>query len=472
MPTDVDELVENALLGALLRDPARLDDMLWLTPDDFATGPARDTYTELRRLHDLHAARGGPPPNDYDVHQALLRRWSATTATAVSAGRYQTSREALDRMLHVTPPTADPVAYARIVLEESTRAAIRELGARIGDTPAHDGQQVSTAAATAVERVHQLQRRWQLAAPPAALAAVPAAPAAADRPPGAWLPAARPSAEQACAAERTVMAAAVSGILDPREVADTLHPDEMHAADAALAVAAISVLHADGRPVDAITVAWQQQRLARDRDVTALGWEQLQPPGRIQTAAALDVIRADRAHELAYRAPDTLLRDADRHDQPLRHVLAAAETTLLDLSHAVNGGGLPRLSAAPPRPAPNRPAATQHTPDEPGWRWLAEWIDPRLTQGRDWHPLAAACDRAYAAGYDVAANLPRLAELAPLPDRHPARDLHYRLINECDAAINPLTAAARGGEGPAHRAAGRPAATPVHTLTPGRGRAR
>jgi len=76
---------------------------------------------------------------------------------------------------------------------------------------------------------------------------------------------------------------------------------------------------------------------------------------------------------------------------------------------------------------------TVSSPDD--WAGLAHSIDSRLTEGSDWPALAAALDRAAASGYDVAANLPRLAAEAALPDRHPARELLYRLMADCDAAL-------------------------------------
>ncbi|RBY81532.1 hypothetical protein [Blastococcus sp. TF02A-26] len=74
---------------------------------------------------------------------------------------------------------------------------------------------------------------------------------------------------------------------------------------------------------------------------------------------------------------------------------------------------------------------------DPAWRQLLARIDPRLVSGPDWLPLAAALARAEAAGYDVAARLPALAAAAPLPARHPARELHWRLLDDCAAALPP-----------------------------------
>ncbi len=92
------------------------------------------------------------------------------------------------------------------------------------------------------------------------------------------------------------------------------------------------------------------------------------------------------------------------------------------------------------------------------WEAIAESIHPRLVRGPDWAPLAAALDRAAAAGYDVARRLPALAAGAPLPDRHPARELHWRLLEDCPAALP--TRGARHGR--ARDAGGRP---DVHSPT-------
>ncbi len=72
------------------------------------------------------------------------------------------------------------------------------------------------------------------------------------------------------------------------------------------------------------------------------------------------------------------------------------------------------------------------------WVDVGRSIDPALVAGADWSGLAAALDRASRAGYDVQQHLPRLATRSPLPEVRPARALHYRLVDECAAAITPL----------------------------------
>ncbi|MDQ3735808.1 MAG: toprim domain-containing protein, partial [Actinomycetota bacterium] len=76
-------------------------------------------------------------------------------------------------------------------------------------------------------------------------------------------------------------------------------------------------------------------------------------------------------------------------------------------------------------------SAPDSTPTQ-RWEELVISIDPRLPTGDDWPLLADAISRADAAGYDVAANLPGLA--GALPDRRPASELYWRLVDDCEAA--------------------------------------
>ncbi len=139
----------------------------------------------------------------------------------------------------------------------------------------------------------------------------------------------------------------------------------------------------------------------------------------------------------------------------------------------------PQPTGEPPRTAQQKPArgathtppsqdqgagstsAARLTPEQVLEDWAATvWldvgrsIDPRLVAGADWSGLAAALDRAHHAGYDVHRHLPRLAAQEPLPPDRPARALHYRLIEECEAAITPMTPQAKQDDDRAREAAG------------------
>ena len=125
--------------------------------------------------------------------------------------------------------------------------------------------------------------------------------------------------------------------------------------------------------------------------------------------------------------------------------------------------------------------------DDPGasvdnsLRAIVQRIDPRLVRGPDWLPLAAALARAATAGYDVERRLPALAA-AGLPAWHPGRELHWRLLEDCPAALPaalPTAEDNRSGDQQEHTSPDRPqksdtspagptAATPFPTNTPAR----
>ena len=83
----------------------------------------------------------------------------------------------------------------------------------------------------------------------------------------------------------------------------------------------------------------------------------------------------------------------------------------------------------------SEPVTQDSDPVDPPWEAVAQRIDPRLVHGPDWWPLSAALSRAAIAGYDVPARLPALSAAPSLPDRHPARELHWRLLHDCPAAL-------------------------------------
>jgi hypothetical protein len=107
------------------------------------------------------------------------------------------------------------------------------------------------------------------------------------------------------------------------------------------------------------------------------------------------------------------------------------------------------------------------------WQATVAAIDPRLVVGPDWPPLAAALIRASLAGYDVTTRLPELAATAPLPARHPGRELHWRLLDDCPAAVlslpvlRPMTGHAPSGGQVLHSPPDRPR---IRRRTPPAGR--
>lgn len=100
-----------------------------------------------------------------------------------------------------------------------------------------------------------------------------------------------------------------------------------------------------------------------------------------------------------------------------------------------------QIAADPDGDPPRTPTSGQRT--VPDWPAVLAAHEPRLIEGPDWAPLAATLARAQAAGYDLAARLPSLLAADPLPDRHPARELHWRLLEDCPAALPAPPSSAR-----------------------------
>ena len=170
----------------------------------------------------------------------------------------------------------------------------------------------------------------------------------------------------------------------------------------------------------------------------------MKPPaahGRGDWMSLLDGVRVSRRW-MTRHTPQLLAAWCDAHTAEHRRAIAAR---ILQIAADVE----------------SEPDDADDMATEPTWRELVAHIDARLVRGPDWLPLAAALTRAATAGYDVAVRLPALATAAPLPDRHPARELHWRLLDDCpDAlpALSPtgdLTATTEGGA-IVHNGPGRP----------------
>jgi hypothetical protein len=82
---------------------------------------------------------------------------------------------------------------------------------------------------------------------------------------------------------------------------------------------------------------------------------------------------------------------------------------------------------------PDRPCAP---PDLDQWApVLRELAGSAVVDDAAWPCLAEAIYRAHAAGWDVREGVPRLIAQQEMPDRRAARELHYRLMIDCPAAM-------------------------------------
>ena len=120
---------------------------------------------------------------------------------------------------------------------------------------------------------------------------------------------------------------------------------------------------------------------------------------------------------------------------------AAARLTYLELGEqrpAPPPPGLPDdVNSQLPSPRLDR----ERRPDTPAlgrWNQLLQSVDSRLADDPHLPALAAALDRVQLSGHDAPLMLAEAAVQA-LDPQHPARALHYRLIDACPAALTPYT---------------------------------
>jgi hypothetical protein len=140
---------------------------------------------------------------------------------------------------------------------------------------------------------------------------------------------------------------------------------------------------------------------------------------KARAAAAADELRA----ALAGRPPARPTRPGDP--------MPAFEELLGGAAANWPDGTIPAAGTAERWAVIVRDLAGQSVLDDPGWPGLA-----------------AGLERAEAAGWDVTADLPRLLRQGELPDRRPARELHFRLVADCDAAAPAVVTPAGGSGGP------------------------
>ncbi|MGE0298749.1 MAG: DnaB-like helicase N-terminal domain-containing protein [Dehalococcoidia bacterium] len=416
------DLAERALLGALLWDPRRARDVSgWLGGEDFArpahaaiyqtiTGLQADGQrVDLRtlpgvlasgRYHDLHVdGRGGSGPlTPFALHSLL----SMTPATPRAGDGTFTA-----------PERSEHVRYARIVLDESIRRRLHQLGTRVGqhvaelvDVPSDDaGEHLQAALAAVVAHLDELtERRGAADRSGSAIAAALDPP----RPPlrslrdhpsrpsvsadTADLPDASPDVRPLGAGRRTPARRAPADAGAPlrsaqlREVelrllgaallcppvrdlaAARLRPEDFVTAEVGATWHAIRALQQRGEPVDVVLLAAEVERQGAH--------QRLGPGLRPAQLLALhergsDLAEGYRAAELVVRA--ALTRAAAAAGGQLRELggapprrggeaLAAARTAVRDAAAAMGRltGAAPSAAAAALTPLPqrSRPPAT------------------------------------------------------------------------------------------------------------------
>ena len=398
------ELAEQALLGALLWEPARVADIAdWLAADDFyrpAHAAIYRTITGLRTSMQRREPRSRTVPDHNTVldHRMVLESLAGGEFHDLPVPRDGAGalRAAHLHTLMAMTPAADPrhrtehVLYARLVLETSIRRQVAQLGARINQwVPVIAAPRIDTTdAAAALQRtLAELTHRMNTLAARAPAAAIPAPPTT------TWGSETVPSAGfgtggDVQAHEQVLIGACLSVISVRTEALARLVAADFASPGAAATWTAIATLAEGGGPIDFVLVAAELERtattngpglpaqallrLAGDNHSPVSGYRALQAVTRCalvriagHAAALLDQLGDDRTRALPQVV--AAARDALASAAAATRRAAGAEPQIL------HGSGAAAATAARALTPPNGRAADRPTgsavaarPDAPG----------------------------------------------------------------------------------------------------------
>ncbi|MFJ6382695.1 DnaB-like helicase N-terminal domain-containing protein [Kitasatospora sp. NPDC092039] len=237
---------EQALLGAVLLDPAQLDTLAWLTPADFYRPAHRALFAAMRTL-----ATERRPVREADGTVPL----SWVTDTLAEAGREVRGLSAsyAHTLIAACPRPQNAPVYGRMVLEGSIHRTVLEHAVRLEhvariDAEQHQVEGVLHHADILTGVLGDLARRWgaepRPVPPPATGPAVPPSPVGPEE------------AED----ERFLLAVLVSQPAAMAEVYEWLRPGDFADAGHGRVYRCLGALHHRGEPIDEVTAVWEVQR--------------------------------------------------------------------------------------------------------------------------------------------------------------------------------------------------------------------
>ncbi|GJF03864.1 MULTISPECIES: DnaB-like helicase N-terminal domain-containing protein [Pseudonocardia] len=400
------DLAAQALLGALLWEPARIRDVAdWLEPADFEHWAHRAIYQTLTGLIADHR------PVVLQDLPGILARGEYHDAHVDSSGLGPLSAPALHTLLSMTPATPDRahrgrggtarsehVRYARIVLDNSVRRHVAAAGARIeqlGRTaPEHDGQHAPDVMAPALSGVRAALQRLEgrvatshsgrvsileaLSGAPPVAELPPPAEAAAGVSAGAAPKAAAPSGAEIERAERALVGACLVSHEVRSCAAEWLRPEDFANADAAQTWRVVLDMTQRGDPVDFVLVAVEVETaraVAHAADLEPAGYDaptlhRLAERGdRLAGHRAADVIGRAALQRVTHRARTELDSIAGDRTVDTRALLQNAQQALnmaQRTSERLGGQTAPSIAAAMfAGPADGGPRATPATVPPP-----------------------------------------------------------------------------------------------------------
>jgi replicative DNA helicase len=264
------EFVEKALLGAILNEPTRREDVSWLEVDDFTNPLCRALWQHLQTGAESDLA----PPVDFVTLSDVLRRTSDLHPRLTAPSQIAE--------LQIQAPTRpDPVAYGQIIVEVSIRNKLIALGLKVGTAAEQNPQPDHAQLSASMRAIGDLGRRWERIHPPPSASSV-------DEYAGSrMLPGTRrvdredsgPPAGESRALAIAEMAVVKAAVHDSPKGARSLllarlRPSDFDQPKIAATFHAVEILASIGGHVDEVTVAWELQRGIKEQgpglDITEL----------------------------------------------------------------------------------------------------------------------------------------------------------------------------------------------------------
>ncbi|MDH6145504.1 replicative DNA helicase [Kitasatospora sp. GP30] len=237
---------EQALLGAVLLDPAQLDTLAWLTPADFYRPAHRALFAAMRTL-----SNDQRPVREADGTVPLS--WVTDTVAEASREVRGLNASYPFTLIAACPRPQNAPVYGRMVLEGSIHRTVLEHAVRLEHVARIDAEQhrvegVLHHADALTGVLGDLARRWGTEPRP-----VP--------PPGTGPSAApSPTGPRESEDERFLLAVLVSQPAAMAEVYDWLRPGDFADAGHGQVYRCLGALHHRGEPIDEVTALWEVQR--------------------------------------------------------------------------------------------------------------------------------------------------------------------------------------------------------------------
>ncbi|MCX4751259.1 helicase DnaB [Kitasatospora sp. NBC_01287] len=235
---------EQAVLGAVLLDPAQLDTLRWLAPADFYRPAHRALFAAMRKLQSAGLAALG-------VRGEVPLSW--VTDTVAEAGRHVRGLTAsyAHTLIAACPRPEHAPVYGRMVLEGSIHRTVTEHAVRLEHAARMEAEQQQVEGVlhhvdVLADVLGDLSRRWGTELRPA------------PRP--GPVPAPTLVRSERTEDERFLLAVLIDQPAAMEEVYGWLRPQDFADAGHGQLYRCLGALHHRGEPIDQVTALWEVQR--------------------------------------------------------------------------------------------------------------------------------------------------------------------------------------------------------------------